>query len=302
MGKGKPILVVGGAGFVGMSLVSALLESGYTSVFVADIKTPMCELPANAKFVQCDIMSEESVFSLFESCKPRVVYNLAGFASLDKSLEFPKQTLQLNVIGNINILNEAIRCGTELFVYASSAYAMSNKGAFYGISKLTSEKVVEEYAKRNTMSYVVLRYGSIYGPVDFDNNYLYQVIKEAIQSEKIIHHGDGEEIREYVHVHDVSTLSVEVIENRSLWNSCLMLTGSERLKRKDLFNMIKEILDKKNLEIECRSQGYSNHYQFTPYNFQGTAAKKIMANPHVDMGQGILECINDVMHREQNET
>ena len=124
------------------------------------------------------------------------------------------------------------------------AYAMSNKGAFYGISKLTSEKVVEEYAKRNTMSYVVLRYGSIYGPVTC---IFYQVIKEVIQSEKIIHHGDGEEIREYVHVHDVSTLSVEVIEDRSLWSSCLMLTGSERLKRKDLFNMIKEILDKKNV-------------------------------------------------------
>jgi len=57
--------------------------------------------------------------------------------------------MELNVMGNINVLMNASNriLDVQLFVYASSAYAMSDKGSFYGISKLTSEKIVEEYFK-----------------------------------------------------------------------------------------------------------------------------------------------------------
>jgi len=59
-----------------------------------------------------------------------------------------------------------------------------------------------------------LRYGSIYAAADFDNNYLYQLVQSAIETGSIVHNGDGEELREYVHVKDVSELSVQVMEDR----------------------------------------------------------------------------------------
>ena len=77
--------------------------------------------------------------------------------------------------GILMYLDESVKSGVELFVYASSAYAMNDKGSFYGISKLTSEKIVEEYHKQYNLNYSILRYGSIYAAVDFDNNYLISI-------------------------------------------------------------------------------------------------------------------------------
>lgn len=301
MRKKNTILVFGGSGFIGFSLVKTLIEQGYSSIYIGDIKQPNEALPEGVFYLPCDITDENSVAYLFKESSPHIVYNLAGFANLDSAIKFPKTTMELNVLGNINLLDESVKSGVELFVYASSAYAMNDKGSFYGISKLASEKIVEEYYKQHNLNYSILRYGSIYAAVDFDNNYLFQLVKSAIETETIIHNGDGEELREYVHVKDVSELSVRVMENQDFWNSSLMLTGNERMKRKELFEMIREIIGNNKLEIQYLDDGYSNHYKFTPYSFQGTSAKKITTNPHYDMGQGILECVQKVMETREFE-
>ena len=291
----RPIIVFGGAGFIGMSLVRQLASRGYTSIVIADIIAPKGDLPNGTDFSLCDIMDSAGVNELIAGTKPQVVFNLAGFANLEGAASSPKRTFQLNVIGNLNLLEASAKSGVELFVYASSAYAMSDRGSFYGISKLTSEKVVEEFNAKHGLDYVILRYGSIYGAADFENNYLFQLVKKAIKSGSIIHEGDGEEVREYVHVDDVSKLSVDLMEDTQTRNAALMLTGSEKMSRRELFEMIREIVGKGRISIDYRDAGYNNHYRLTPYSFQGTSAKKIVANPYYDMGQGILDCVKKVM-------
>ena len=70
------------------------------------------------------------------------------------------------------------------------------------------------------------------------------------------------------------------------------------MKRIELFNMIKEILNNK-VEVNCNDIGYNNHYKFTPYSFEASVSRKLIANPHIDMGQGILECIRAVHNNEK---
>lgn len=292
MKKNVKVLVFGGSGFVGLSLVQELAESGFSNVTIADIEKPKAPLPSNVEFQQADILVSSVVFSLLSEVQPEIVYNFAAFASLDKAVSNPKKTFELNVIGNINVLEACVKSDVRLFIFASSAYAMSDKGSFYGISKLTSEKIVEEYRQKFNLNYSILRYGSIYAAADFENNYLFQVIKAAILDGVLVNNGSGEEVREYVHVADVSKLAVEVLGNEELWNAPLILTGTERLKRRELFEMIREILGDESLRIEHSPKDGSNHYMLTPYSFQGTSARKMVANPHYDMGQGILDCIH----------
>ena len=170
MKKENTILIFGGSGFIGFSLVKKLHEQGYSSIYIGDIKPPNESLPKGVFYLQCDITDKNSVASLFKKSSPQVVYNLAGFANLDSAIRFPRTTMELNVLGNINVLEESVKLDVELFIYASSAYAMNDKGSFYGISKLTSEKIVEEYHKQYNLNYSILRYGSIYAAVDSDNN------------------------------------------------------------------------------------------------------------------------------------
>ena len=124
------------------------------------------------------------------------------------------------------------------------------------------------------------------------------MVKTAVLENKINHNGDGNEIREYIHASDASKLSVDVIESDKFKNVHVILTGSERMKRSDLFNMINEILNNR-LNINYKKVGYHNHYNFTPYSFDPSVSKKLSANPHVDMGQGLLECIRSVYENER---
>lgn len=291
----KNVLVFGGFGFLGSYLVSELSKRGY-GVTIADINSNKLKLDG-VGYVKCDISKLEDVENVFEKAKFDVVYNLAGFANLDDAIKSPIKTIQLNVIGNMYIIEACIKHKIRKYVFASSAYAMSNKGSFYGISKLASEKIIEEYHYKYDLPFVILRYGSVYSEMAFENNYVYNLVKNAILESKINHVGDGNEIREYIHAADAAKLSVDVIEHEDFNNLHIILTGSERMKRSELFEMINEIMNNK-ITINYSDSGYLNHYKFTPYSFQPSVSKKLVANPHIDMGQGLLECVRAVYINE----
>lgn len=292
----KNVLIFGGFGFLGYYLVKELLKRGY-NVSVADIQENP-ELLSQVTYYACDISNRERVDEIFNSKKFDFVYNLAGFANLDRAIKKPLKTIELNVVSNIYIIEACLKHQVAKFVYASSAYAVSNKGSFYGISKLASEKIIEEYHNKHNLNFVILRYGSVYSEKDYDNNYIYNLVKKAVTEGKIEHKGDGNEIREYIHAADAAKLSVDVIETNEFDNIHAILTGTERMQRIELFNMINEILNGK-VDINCTGSGYGNHYKFTPYSFEPSVSKKLVANPHIDMGQGLLECVRAAYY--QNE-
>jgi UDP-glucose 4-epimerase len=294
--RNTKVLVFGGFGFLGHYLVHELLNRDY-EVTVADINKNET-LESKIAFIECDINSIENVENVFKNKQFDVVYNLAGFSNLDTAIKYPLKTIQLNVIGNMHILEQCVKNNISRFVYASSAYAMSNKGSFYGISKLASEKIVEEYLKKYSLPFTILRYGSVYSERSYDNNYIYNLVKSAVLEGEINHNGDGNELREYIHAADASKLSVDIIESEDFKNLHVILTGKERMKRSDLFNMVKEILNDK-LEINYKNDGYHNHYSFTPYSFEPSVSRKLSANPHIDMGQGLLECVRSVYKNEK---
>ncbi|WP_086234130.1 NAD-dependent epimerase/dehydratase family protein [Campylobacter devanensis] len=282
------VVVFGGCGFIGSRVVDFLQNNNY-NVISADIK--YSDNISKNIFKKCDIMDPDSVAEIVTNAN--FVFNFAGFANLDDSIQNPLRTMELNILGHLNILNACLKHNISRIIYASSAYAMSDKGSFYGISKLSSEKITEEYYKKFGLKFTILRYGSVYGHQEFYNNYIYNLIKEAMLNKEIIHHGNGEEIREYIHVDDVAKLAVDIIENTEFENSHLILTGLERMKRKELFNMINEMLGN-TIKITLLNDGYSNHYMTTPYSFHPIMSKKIIPNPFIDMGQGLLECMQDI--------
>ena len=78
----------------------------------------------------------------------------------------------------------------------------------------------------------------------------------------------------------------------------MILTGAERMKRSELFNIINEIMNN-SINIDYKNEGVMSHYKFTPYSFDPSVSKKLIANPHIDMGQGILGCIRAVHNIEK---
>lgn len=290
------VIVFGGSGFLGSYVSDELSRRGY-DVTIADLHKSKYIL-SQQKFINIDISNLDCVVESIQGFD--TVYNFVAISNLEDAIHDPIGTFNVNVMGNLNILEACKQNGNiQRFVYASSAYSLSTEGSFYGISKQSSEKLTEEYYKRYGLKYTVIRYGSLYGERASHNNYIYNLLKKSIDCGELHYKGDGEDLREYIHAADAAKLSVDILEDKQYENEHIILTGIEKMKRIDLLTMINEIMQNK-LEIKQISDYNMGHYKITPYTFHPTVAKKLVANPHIDLGQGLLECIQEI-YNEKNE-
>ena len=286
----KKVVVFGGSGFLGSYVADELTNKGYDVTIVDICKSDY--LQSNQNYIEADILDFTNIQKVLKD--KDIVYNFSAIAELSEAINEPIKTLNTNVIGNTNLLEACKKVGTiERFIYASSAYAVSTEGSFYGISKQTSEKVTEEYYKNYGLKYTVIRYGSVYGERASKNNYIYKILHQAIKTGELQLDGDGEDLREYIHAKDAAKLSVEILQDKQFENEHIILTGTERLKRKELITMINEIMQNK-LKIKKITNNNRGHYKITPYSYNPSTAKKLVSNPFIDLGQGLLGCIQEI--------
>ncbi|MDD5091465.1 MAG: NAD-dependent epimerase/dehydratase family protein [Candidatus Wallbacteria bacterium] len=291
----KTAMVFGGSGFLGSYVCDELGDKGYRTVS-ADLKDSPWRR-SDQEFCRCNILDVREIEELFQRFPADFVFNFAAMADLEEGMFQPVQTMETNVLGNLKILECCKKRSIERFVYASSAYAFSDKGSFYGISKYTSEKIVEEYFQRFGLKFTIIRYGSLYGERADERNYIYKMLSSALATGRLECRGDGEEVREYIHAHDAARLTAGILEDDRFVNEHIILTGTERFKRMELLTMVREILGNRPV-IEKTSDEYAGHYKMTPYSYHPTVAKKLVANPYIDIGQGLVECIRHIC--EQN--
>jgi len=286
----KKVVIFGGSGFLGSYVADELTRRNY-DVVIADINKSKY-IQEDQRFQKVDILNISNIEEIIADAD--IVYNFVAIANLEDAIHNPIGTFNINVMGNLNIL-EACKNNQniERIIYASSAYALSTEGSFYGISKQASEKLTEEYYNRYGLKYTVIRYGSLYGERASHNNYIYNLLQKAIETGELNYKGNGEDLREYIHAADAAKLSVDIIEDCQYENEHIILTGIEKLKRIDLLTMINEIMQNK-LKVKQISDENMGHYKITPYTFHPTTAKKLVANPYIDLGQGLLECIHEI--------
>jgi len=291
--ENKKVIVFGGSGFLGSHVADSLMKQGY-EVTIFDIKESSY-LQDGQKMIVGDILNKEQID---ESIKGNnIVYNFAGIAEIDECHRRPLDTIKYNILGNAQILQSASMNKVSKYLFASSAYVYSSSGSFYRISKQSSELITESFCEENKIDYTILRYGSLYGDRADNRNSLYHIVEDALKNKKVDYYGDGTETREYIHVKDAADLSVQALDNM-YDNQILMLTGTKSIKYGDLLEMIKEMFNNE-IEIVMHPIKSKTHYKMSPYSFNPKMAKKLVCNPHIDLGQGILHLIGEI-HKSLN--
>ena len=295
-------LVVGGSGFVGSHVADALQESG-DQVTIFDIKPSEYLLPGQ-KFIQGDLLDARAVDEAVRGHE--VVYNFAGVADIEQGLVRPLETVNLNVLGNVTLLEACRKSEVRRYLFASTIYVSGNSGGFYRVSKQACELYVEEYQRLFGLDYTILRYGSLYGRRADVNNGVYRYLQQALRDRRIVCSGTGEEVREYIHVEDAARAALTVLAE-DFRNQHVMLTGHQQMKVKDLLIMIKEIVGPDvaiilQNEDSLKEPDSSNlHYSVTPYSFnKPQIARKLISNFYLDMGQGLLDCLDEIHGLSQN--
>jgi UDP-glucose 4-epimerase len=283
------VLVIGGSGFMGSHTADELSKRGF-DVTIFDIK-PSPWLKENQQMVVGDMLDIDDVSEAINGAK--YLYHFGGIADIGKAKESPLETINQNVIGAAIAMESAQNNGIERLIYASTMYVYSPYGSFYRASKQAAETVIEAYSDKSSVDYTFLRYGSLYGPRAQNWNGLKKYVDQVIRNAKLEYNGTGKERREYIHVSDAARLSVDVL-NKKNKNQAITVTGNQVLSSNELMDMIFEIcgVDK---NITINDEGTSNdHYIMTPYRYTPKAAKKLVPDEFIDIGQGILEVVQEI--------
>lgn len=290
----ETVIVFGASGFLGSHVAEALSTAGY-QVRLFD-RYPSPYLRSGQEMIVGDIMDINQVTEAAQGAS--IVYNFAAIADIDEAHNKPVETATVNVLGNMHALEAARKVGARRFVFASSVYVYSESGSFYRASKQAAERFTETYHDRYGLEYNILRYGSLYGRRADKRNGIYRMLYEAVQQHSITYRGGGDSIREYIHVEDAARMSVQILAPEYA-NRHLILTGQERMRIRDVMTMISEMMPWP-IELHFDEANSIHHYEVTPYAFQPRIGRKLVLNEHVDLGQGLLDCLREIHKDSQH--
>lgn len=223
------LLIFGYSGFVGPYLAKEFLKDNYEIVGSDIIEPTFGDLKVD--FYKSDLLNYDEVNKLIYNVKPDMIINLAAISSVGLSWKIPQKTMEVNVIGALNILEASRQLENKpkvMFIGSSEEYAPSDKPLNensplnannpYGISKLTQERYAELYRKQYGMKVYCVRPFNHTGIGQKDTFVLPSFCKQVAEIEKsgkpgVIEVGNLDAIRDFSDVRDIVRAYKLIIEN-----------------------------------------------------------------------------------------
>ncbi|MDR7426065.1 MAG: NAD-dependent epimerase/dehydratase family protein [Armatimonadota bacterium] len=214
------LLVTGGAGFIGSHVVDAYVAAGHDVVVVDTLRTGRADyVHPRARLYQVDVASPE-LADVFARERPEVVNHHAALASVSLSVRQPLEDARVNVLGTLNVLDQAARSGVRRVIYASTGGALYGEPETipvredhpvrplspYGASKYAGEVYVRLYHRLHGLPYFILRYSNVFGPRQdpLGEAGVVAIFAAAmLRGQTPVIFGDGTQTRDFVYVEDV---------------------------------------------------------------------------------------------------
>ena len=259
----KQITVLGGSGFIGSALADLLSKNYKIKVIIFDTKKKI-NLLKNQKFIKGNILNEKQLSKAIKNSD--YVFNFAALADLNDARNKPMQTVEINLIGTIKALIISSKFKIKKFIQASSIYANSEQGGFYGASKKASEDYIERFYQKYGLKYTILRFGSLYGPGADKNNGINIIIDHALKKKTLLYKGSKKAARKYIHVHDACRACAHCM-SRKYDNKYLNITGKSKIKIANLLKIMSEITKISQKKIFYKNYQNEGHYISEPRKF-----------------------------------
>ncbi len=256
-----PILITGGAGFIGSNLVDALVARGSQVRVLDNLSTgKRSNLPDDGRveLIEGDVADADVVRRAVHGC--RAVVHLAAVASVQASVDDPLGTHQSNLIGTLNLCEAMREAGIRRVVFASSAAVYGNNGEGqaidedtpkapltpYAADKLASEHYLEFYRRQHGLEPVVFRFFNIYGPRQDPSSPYSGVIsiftERAQKGLPITVFGDGEQTRDFLYVGDLVELLVQALESSMAQEGAVNVGLNQATSLNQLLDAVGDVL------------------------------------------------------------
>lgn len=274
-------LVTGGAGFIGAHVTNHLLQLGHSVVVLDDLSGGFEEnLNSRAKFIKGSINDNALLEKLFAEEKFDYVYHLAAYAAEGLSHFIKRFNYQNNVIGSINLINQAVIHKIKCFVFTSSI-AVYGKGQLpmteemvpapedpYGIAKFTVELDLKATHEMFGLNYVIFRPHNVYGEYqnlgDKYRNVVGIFMNQLMQNKPLTVFGDGSQTRAFSYIDDVAPYIAKSVLVPEAYNKIFNIGGDNSYSVRQLAEeVIKAMKTSQPIRfLEARNEvlhAYSDH-------------------------------------------
>ncbi len=278
--KFKNILITGGAGFIGSTLIRKLLNETNANIYNLDKLTYLSNLKSindlinsspNIKtsrynFFKFDLLNPQQVEEAISLCEPDLIMHLAAESHVDRSINSPYQFIQSNIIGTFNLLEASKKYFKKLnpdkqrifrFHHVSTDEvfgSLESEGKFnedsnydpqspYSASKASSDHLVRAWNNTFGLPTIITNCSNNYGPWQFPDKLIPLIIMKALNEEKIPIYGDGKQIRDWLYVDDHVDALTLIASNGKI-GSTYCIGGNNEKTNNDVAHMICKIIDK----------------------------------------------------------
>ena len=237
-----PVLVTGGAGYIGSHAVLALRDAGWDVAVIDNLSTgTRYVVPDDVAFYEGNVADRELVDRIFAERNIGAILHFAGSIVVPESVEKPLEYYRNNTVASHALISAAVEAGVKHFVFSSTAAVYGEPERVpvdeavqkvpinpYGASKLMTERMLEDSAAAYPMNYAALRYFNVSGAdpagrsgqVGKGSTHLIKVAVEAAVGKRdhIDVYGtdypteDGSCVRDYIHVSDLVAAHVKALE------------------------------------------------------------------------------------------
>jgi len=307
----NPILVVGGAGYIGSHVTKELLKNNYDVIVFDNLENGRKEISQilNVKIEIGDLRDFKSL-SVLDKYNFDSVFNFAAYASVGESVKNPIKYFENNYTGNLNLYKYLVRRNIKNIIFSSTSevygeaqYLPIDEGHPinpmnpYGLSKYMVEQTIDWLNKSYDINYVIFRYfnaagcshnldiGEMHKPEThlIPNAVLGAMgIKDFKLTSSKVDTPDGTPIRDFVHVEDLANahvLGLKYLENQNISNIFNLGTG----KGYSVLEVVKTVEKVCNVIIE-KKQGEVRQGEPAKKYASFAKAKKILGwNPRYDL-------------------
>ena len=258
-----------------------------------------------AVFYKTDVRDYKKVSAIFKKENPQIVFHLAAQPLVQQANNNPLPAIETNVMGTVNVLEicrQKKNIESIVMISSDKAYGKSENLPYkethplqgnhpYDASKSAADLLASTYANTYGIPIVIARFSNVYGPGDWNFSRLIPgVIQSIIKNEEFLIRSNGNMVREYTYVKDITDGCIKLAQNTSRFTGEAFNFGS-----KNIFSVtegvlkIQEILDKK---INYKILNIAKNEIPTQYLDWSKAKEKLGWQPKTSFEQGIKETFN----------
>ena len=315
------VLVTGGAGFIGGNFVHHMVNKypDYQIVnldlltYAGNLETlkPVEDKP-NYKFVKGDIADEAFIMDLFEKEKFDVVVNFAAESHVDRSIEDPGIFVQTNVMGTRVLLDASRKFGVKRYHQVSTDEVYGDlpldrpdlfftentpihTSSPYSASKASADLFVLAYHRTFGTPVTVSRCSNNYGPYHFPEKLIPLMISRALADEELPVYGNGENVRDWLHVSDHCE-AIDLIIHKGKVGEIYNIGGHNERTNLQVVQTILKALDKPESLIKYVKDrpGHDRRYAIDPTKIETELGWK----PKYNFDTGIAQTIQWYLDNE----